>query len=69
VPEADIECAVIDNRLDKGPGSRAHISTVTLRFSPSFGSSPVNLALTNSKAAIAVLAGQIPQFRRQWIDQ
>src|SRR5450759_4314427 len=54
---ADIECVVIDNRLDKSLGSRAHISTVTLRFSPSFGSSPVNLALANSKAAIAVLAG------------
>src|SRR5664280_182213 len=36
---------------------RAHISTVTLRFSPSFGSSPVNLALANSKAAMAALAG------------
>src|SRR5450759_5126808 len=40
-----------------GIRSRAHILTVTLRFSPSFGSSPVNLALANSKAAIAVLAG------------
>src|SRR5450756_2813914 len=37
--------------------SRAHILTVTLRFSPSFGSSPVNLALANSKAATAALAG------------
>src|ERR1035437_684551 len=36
---------------------RAHISTVTLRFSPSFGSSPVNLALANSNAAMVALAG------------
>ena len=33
--------------------------TVTLRFSPSFGSSPVNLALANSKAVTAALAGMV----------
>ena len=33
------------------------ISTVTLRFSPRLGFSPVARALANSKAAIAVLAG------------
>jgi hypothetical protein len=31
--------------------------TVTLRFSPRFGSSPVNLALANSKAVTTALAG------------
>src|SRR5450631_2291201 len=36
---------------------RAHILTVTLRFSPSFGSAPVNLALANSKAVTAALEG------------
>jgi hypothetical protein len=36
---------------------RAHSLTVTLRFSPSFGCSPVNLALANSKAVMAALAG------------
>src|SRR5581483_130064 len=35
----------------------AHILTVTLRFSPSFGSSPVSLALANSKAVTRELAG------------
>src|SRR5689334_13406461 len=35
----------------------AHIFTVTLRFSPTFGSAPVNLALANSKAVTAALAG------------
>jgi hypothetical protein len=44
-------------------GSRAHISTVTLRFSPSFGSSPVNFALANSKAATAALAGPPSEVR------
>jgi hypothetical protein len=44
-------------------GSRAHISTVTLRFSPSFGSSPVNFALANSKAATAALAGPPSEAR------
>src|SRR5450631_1776689 len=38
-------------------GSHAHILTVTLRFSPIFGSSPVSLALANSKAVTAALAG------------
>jgi hypothetical protein len=35
----------------------AHIRMVALRFWPSFGSCPVNLALTNSKAVTAALAG------------
>jgi len=34
-----------------------HIETVTLRFSPRFGSPPVSRALTNSNAATALLAG------------
>jgi hypothetical protein len=36
---------------------RAHILTVTFRFSPRFGFSPVNRALANSKAVTRVLAG------------
>jgi hypothetical protein len=40
-----------------GACGRAHILTVTLRFSPTFGSSPVNLALANSKAVTKLLAG------------
>jgi hypothetical protein len=39
-----------------GGVARSHLD-VTLRFSPSFGSSPVNLVLANSKAATAALAG------------
>jgi EcsC protein family len=38
-------------------GHRAHMPTVTLRFSPSLGSSPVAQALANSKTVTAVLAG------------
>ena len=34
-----------------------HIETVTLRFSPRFGFSPVSCALTNSNAATALLDG------------
>src|SRR5690242_21101243 len=34
-----------------------HILIATLRFSPSFGSKPVNLALANSNAVTIVLAG------------
>ena len=34
-----------------------HIDTVTLRFSPRFGFSPVSCALTNSNAATALLDG------------
>src|SRR5664279_3503861 len=44
-------------REGTGTAMRAHILTVTLRFSPSFGSSPVNLALANSKAVTAALEG------------
>src|SRR6185312_12926682 len=44
------------SRHDAG-ASRAHILTVTLRFSPRFGSCPVNLALANSKAVTRELAG------------
>ena len=36
---------------------RAHIATVTLRFSPRFGSSPVNQAFANSNTVRAALAG------------
>src|SRR5262249_4157743 len=36
---------------------RAHITTVTLRFSPRLGSFPVNQALANSNTVRAVLAG------------
>jgi uncharacterized membrane protein YtjA (UPF0391 family) len=46
-----------DNVVSKAALPRADISTVALGFSPSFGSSPVSLALANSKVATAALAG------------
>src|SRR5665213_1002416 len=46
------------SRLNRaGLATLAHILTVTLRFSPSFGSCPVNLAFANSKAVTTELAG------------
>jgi hypothetical protein len=41
---------------------RAHIVTVTLRLSPSFGFSSVNLAFANSKAVTTALAGPSHNF-------
>jgi hypothetical protein len=48
-----------ERKYSRAPSSRsgAYILTVTLRFSPSLGSSPVNLALANSKAVTTALAG------------
>ncbi|WP_433995733.1 hypothetical protein [Bradyrhizobium diazoefficiens] len=53
-PDPDAQIARHFSSLDQ---VLAHISLVVLRFWPSFGSCPISLSLTNSKAVTAALAG------------
>jgi hypothetical protein len=50
ISELSLNCTV-------GTGDTCSHLDVTLRFSPTFGSSPVNFALANSKAVTIALAG------------
>ena len=50
-------CAAAVNQRPSRPRRVAHILTVTLRFSPRFGSAPVKLALASSKALTREFAG------------